>query len=55
MKIIIGRRKEQIELIGVEWVIFDTCQLHLESDGFRAVVEECKDEEAEYNSVLNSN
>ena len=44
MKIIIGTRKEQIELQGVKWIIFDTCELRLHTDGEQAVIEEVKDE-----------
>ena len=45
MKIIIGTKREQIEMAGVQWVIFDTCTLHMEADGNRAVIEELNDEE----------
>lgn len=44
MKIIIGTRKEQIELHGVAWIICDTCELRLHTDGEQAVIEEVKDE-----------
>lgn len=44
MKIIIGTRKEQIELQGVAWIICDTCELRLHTDGDQAVIEEVQDE-----------
>ena len=44
MKIIIGTRKEQIELSNVKWIICDTCELRLHTDGDQAVIEEVKDE-----------
>lgn len=45
MKIIIGTRKEQIELKGVTWIICDTCELRLHTDGDQAVIEEVKKDE----------
>ena len=47
MKIIIGGRREQIELSGVAWVICDTCELRMHTDGSQAVIEEVKDDEEE--------
>lgn len=44
MKIIIGTRKEQIELQGAAWIICDTCELRLHTDGEQAVIEEVTDE-----------
>lgn len=44
MQIIIGTRKEQIELKGVAWIICDTCELRLHTDGDQAVIEEVQDE-----------
>ena len=45
MKIIIGTRREQIELNNVKWIICDTCELRLHTDGEQAVIEEVKDED----------
>lgn len=45
MKIIIGGRKEQIELSGVRWIICDTCELRLHTDGSQAVIEEVQENE----------
>lgn len=44
MKIVIGTRTEQIELSGVAWIIMDTCELKMHTDGGQAVIEEVKDE-----------
>lgn len=44
MKIIIGTLEAQIELQGVEWIICDTCELRMHTDGEQAVIEEVKDE-----------
>lgn len=44
MKIVIGTKKEQIEIKGVEWIICDTGELRLHTDGEVAVIEEVKDE-----------
>ena len=45
MKIIIGTRREQIELSSVKWIICDTCELRLHTDGEQAVIEEVKEDE----------
>lgn len=45
MKVVIGTKKEQIELQGVAWVICDTCELRLHTDGGQAVIEEVKEDE----------
>jgi hypothetical protein len=45
MKIIIGTQREQIELSDVKWIICDTCELRLHTDGGQAVIEEVKDED----------
>ncbi len=45
MKILIGTRKEQIEIKGVSWIICDTCELRLHTDGEQALIEEVQDEE----------
>ena len=45
MRIIIGTKKEQLELSGVKWIIADTCELRLHTDGDRAVIEEVKDDD----------
>ena len=44
MRIIIGTKKEQLELSGVKWIIADTCELRIHTDGDRAVIEEVKDD-----------
>lgn len=44
MTIIIGTRREQIELSNVKWIICDTCELRLHTDGDQAVIEEVEDE-----------
>lgn len=43
MKIIIGTRTEQIEINNVAWIIVDTCELRMHTDGQQAVIEEVKD------------
>ena len=45
MKILIGTKKDQIELAGVEWIILDELDLEIHVDGQRAVIEEVKDEQ----------
>lgn len=45
MKVIIGTRTEQIEISGVEWIICDTGELRLHTDGELAVIEEVKEDE----------
>lgn len=45
MKIIIGTRREQIELSNVKWIICDTCELRLHTDGGQAVIEEVEEDE----------
>ena len=45
MTVVIGTKKDQIELAGVEWVILDKLDLEIHVDGQRAVIEEVKDEE----------
>lgn len=44
MRIIIGTKKEQLEISGVKWIIADTCELQIHTDGDRAVIEEVKDD-----------
>lgn len=44
MRVIIGTKKEQIELAGVEWIILDKLDLEIHVDSERAVIEEVKDE-----------
>ena len=43
MRIIIGTKKEQLEISGVNWIIADTCELRIHTDGDRAVIEEVQD------------
>ena len=45
MKIVIGTKKDQIELAGVEWIILDELDLEIHVDGQRVVIEEIKDEQ----------
>lgn len=45
MKIILGTRTEQIEINNVQWIIADTCELRLHTDGQQAVIEEVKDDD----------
>lgn len=45
MKAIIGTKKEQIEINNVAWIIVDTCELRLHTDGGQAVIEEVKEDE----------
>ena len=45
MRILIGTKKEQIELSGVEWIILDKLDLEIHVDGQRAVIEEVKEDE----------
>lgn len=45
MKVIIGTKKEQFELAGVEWIILDKLDLEIHMDGQMAVIEEVKDDE----------
>ena len=40
MKIIIGTRTEQIELKNVQWIILDTCDLRMHTDGSDVAIEE---------------
>lgn len=44
MRILIGTKTEQIELVGVEWIILDKLDLEIHVDGECAVIEEVKDE-----------
>ena len=44
MKVIIGTKKEQIELSGVEWIILDKLDLEIHVDGQQAVIEEVKED-----------
>lgn len=45
MRILIGTKKDQIELAGVEWIILDKLDLEIHVDGQRAVIEEVKEDE----------
>ncbi len=45
MNVIIGTKKEQIELSGVDWIILDKLDLEIHVDGQRAVIEEVKEDE----------
>lgn len=45
MKIIIGTRTEQIILNNVLYIMTDTCELSLHTDGEQAVIEEVTDDE----------
>lgn len=45
MRILIGTKTDQIELQGVAWIICDTCELQLHTDGEQAVIEEVKEDE----------
>lgn len=51
MTIIIGTRKEQIVLKGVCYIMTDTCELRLHTDGEQAVIEEVKENEMEQTQV----
>lgn len=44
MNVVIGTKTDQIELQGVMWIICDSCELRLHTDGDQAVIEEVKDE-----------
>lgn len=45
MTIVIGTKKDQIELAGVEWIILDKLDLEIHVDGQQAVIEEVKEDE----------
>lgn len=45
MRILIGTKKDQIELAGVEWIILDKLDLEIHVDGQHAVIEEVKEDE----------
>lgn len=45
MTIIIGTRTEQIILNNVLYIMTDTCELRLHTDGKQAVIEEVTDDE----------
>ena len=45
MRVIIGTKKDQIELSGVDWIILDKLDLEIHTDGQMAVIEEVKEDE----------
>ena len=45
MMIVIGTKKDQIVLAGVDWIILDKLDLEIHTDGQRAVIEEVKEDE----------
>ena len=45
MRVIIGTKKDQIELSGVDWIILDKLDLEIHVDGQQAVIEEVKEDE----------
>lgn len=45
MTVVIGTKKDQISLVGVEWIILDKLDLEIHVDGQQAVIEEVKEDE----------